>query len=288
MKLPNVEYASPTSLDEAVRLLATPDAKILSGGQSLLPMMAYRLAEPSILVDIARIPDIDKIVFGKETISIGSRVRWRDILAERRFKTMHPLLIEAVSNVAHYQIRNRGTIGGSIAHADPAAEIPALALACEAEIVVLGDGGYRSIRAADFFIGALVTALEPTDIITEIRFPAWPSNRRFSFQEFARRRGDFALAGACLYYDLNPEGRIQHARLVGFGATEMPVRIEKAEAEMLGKRPDQMLAAACGDIARETIEFIGDLHGPADYRRALLGTMVERALIQSFSPRQDR
>jgi carbon-monoxide dehydrogenase medium subunit len=288
MKLPNVEYASPTSLDEAVRLLATPDAKILSGGQSLLPMMAYRLAEPSILVDIARIPDIDKIVFGKETISIGSRVRWRDILAERRFKTMHPLLIEAVSNVAHYQIRNRGTIGGSIAHADPAAEIPALALACEAEIVVLGDGGYRSIRAADFFIGALVTALEPTDIITEIRFPAWPSNRRFSFQEFARRRGDFALAGVCLYYDLNPEGRIHHARLVGFGATEMPVRIEKAEAEMLGKRPDQKLAAACGDITRETIEFIGDLHGPADYRRALLGTMVERALIQSFSPRQDR
>jgi carbon-monoxide dehydrogenase medium subunit len=287
MKLPNIEYASPTSLDEAVRLLATPDAKILSGGQSLLPMMAYRLAEPSLLVDIAGIPDIDKIVFGKQTISIGSRVRWRDILTERKFKTAHPLLIEAVSNVAHYQIRNRGTIGGSVAHADPAAEIPALALACDAEIVVVGENGCRSIAARDFFVGALVTALEPTDVITEIRLPAWPLHRRFSFQEFARRRGDFALAGVCLYYDLNPEGRVSHARIVGFGATEMPVRIEQAEAVMLDAHPDRALAAVCGNIARETVESIDDVHASARYRRALLGTLVERAVLQSLQPRQD-
>ena len=132
---------------------------------------------------------------------LGALVRWRDIQDDERLATAHPLLAAAIEHVAHYQIRNRGTVGGSMAHADPAAEMPGIAVTCDAEIVVTGKAGARTIKAADFFLGALTTALEPDEIITEIRLPAWPAKRRWGFQEFARRRGDFAMAGVALFYD---------------------------------------------------------------------------------------
>ena len=132
-------------------------------------------------------------------------VRWREILDDARLRTAHPLLVAAVEHVAHYQIRNRGTVGGSIAHADPAAEMPGIAVTCEAQIAVVGKAGARVIAACDFFRGPLMTALEPDEIITEIRLPAWPARRRFGFQEFARRRGDFAMAAAALFYDVDGE-----------------------------------------------------------------------------------
>ncbi|HEY4403813.1 MAG TPA: FAD binding domain-containing protein, partial [Xanthobacteraceae bacterium] len=188
MKLPPFEYACPTMLSEAVALLAARngDAKLLAGGQSLVPMLAFRLAEPTLLVDLRKLPELRTIGISGNGVVLGSMVRWCDILADARLRTAHPLLRAAVTEVAHYQIRNRGTIGGSIAHADPAAEMPGIVLACEAEIATVGSAGARVIKAKDFFIGPLMTVLEPDEIIVEIRFPAWPAPRRWGFQEFAR------------------------------------------------------------------------------------------------------
>src|SRR6266702_7606943 len=203
MKLPPFDYACPTTLPEAVQLLSAPggDAKLIAGGQSLVPMLAFRLAQPALLVDLRKLADLRGIRISDKTVTLGAMVRWREIEDDARLTTAHPLLKAAIAHVAHYQIRNRGTVGGSIAHADPAAEMPGIAMTCDAEIAVVGQSGPRVIRAADFFQGALTTALTSDEIIVEIRLPAWPEGRRWGFQEFARRRGDFAMAAAAVFYD---------------------------------------------------------------------------------------
>src|SRR5262245_63511766 len=198
MKLPPLEYACPATLAEAVALLAAHggEARAIAGGQSLMPMLAFRVVAPALLVDLRKLPELKEIRIAADGVRLGAMVRWRDIEDDARLATAHPLLKAAIEHVAHYQIRNRGTVGGSIAHADPAAEMPGIAVTCDADILVTGKSGSRVIPAADFFLGALTTALEPDEIITEIRMPAWPARRRFGFKEFARRRGDFAMAGA--------------------------------------------------------------------------------------------
>src|SRR5262250_1196714 len=194
MKLPAFDYACPATLAEAVALLASRDeARVLAGGQSLVPMMAFRVASPSLLVDLRKLSDLRQIAIDNSGVRLGAMVRWRDIEDDGRLNAAHPLLKAAVSHVAHYQIRNRGTVGGSIAHADPAAEMPGIALTCEAEIVAMGKAGPRALNA--------------DEIIVEIRLPAWPAGRRWGFQEFARRRGDFALAAAALFYDADASGK---------------------------------------------------------------------------------
>src|SRR5712691_4786324 len=209
MKLPRFEYACPTTLSEAVALLASHDgeAKALAGGQSLVPMLAFRMASPALLVDLRKLPGLREIKIGDDGVRLGAMVRWRDILDDARLERAHPLLVAAVEHVAHYQIRNRGTVGGSLAHADPAAEMPGIVVACEAEIAVAGTAGARVIAAADFFQGPLTTALAPDEIIVEVRLPKWPARRRWGFQEFARRRGDFAMAAAAVFYDLDDGGK---------------------------------------------------------------------------------
>ena len=168
MKLPHLDYQAPTSLDEAVALLAAGDggARPLAGGQSFVPIMAFRLAEPSMLVDLRNIPGLDQIEISDEGVRIGAMVRWRDILDDARLVRALPLLPAAIDHVAHYQIRNRGTVGGSLAHADPAAEMPTIALTCDAVIEVIGSKGKRAIAAADLFTGPLMTSLESDEIIT--------------------------------------------------------------------------------------------------------------------------
>src|SRR5438045_3937189 len=215
MKLPPFEYACPTSVSEAVALLASHDGdtKALAGGQSLVPMLAFRLASPALLVDLRKLAELRRIRITSDGVALGGMVRWREIEDDVRLRTAHPLLLAAIGHVAHYQIRNRGTVGGSIAHADPAAEMPGIAMTCEAEIVAMGKAGPRTIKAADFFQGALTTALLPDEIIVEIRLPAWPAGRRWGFQEFARRRGDFALAAAALFYDTDPGGKATNAHV---------------------------------------------------------------------------
>ena len=175
MKLPPFEYACPTTLSEAVALLASHagEAKPLAGGQSLVPMLAFRVASPSLLVDLRKLSELRQIRITDAGVTLGAMVSWREILDDARLLTAHPLLVAAVRHVAHYQIRNRGTVGGSVAHADPAAELPAIVVTCAAKIDVVGKAGERVIAAADFFRGPLITALEPDEIITAIRLPAW-------------------------------------------------------------------------------------------------------------------
>src|SRR5436853_1751887 len=208
MKFAPFDYAAPTSVAEAVALLAQAGgkAKALAGGQSLLPTMAFRMATPTLLVDLCKIPGLDKIAIDDNGVRLGARVRWRDIEEDTRLKTAHPLLVAAIQHVAHYQIRNRGTVGGSCAHADPAAEMPGIAVTCDVEIRVLGAKGERVIPAGRFFTGALTTALADDEIIVEARLPAWPAKRRWGFEELARRRGDFALAGIAAFYDVDAAG----------------------------------------------------------------------------------
>ena len=287
MKLPPFEYACPTKLSEAVALLASRngDAKVLAGGQSLVPMLAFRLAAPALLVDLRKLPDLRKIDISASGVTLGSMVRWCDILADARLRNAHPLLVAAVDHVAHYQIRNRGTIGGSIAHADPAAEMPGIALTCEVEIATVGSAGPRVIAAEGFFVGPLMTVLEPDEIIVEIRFPAWPAQRRWGFQEFARRRGDFAMAAAAVWYDQDDSGKARNAHVGVIGVGDRPQRLTAVEAVLNGRIIDAAAIAQAEAAASAAVDPQADIHASADYRRALVGTMVERALRSAAATR---
>ncbi len=280
MKLPPFEYACPATLNEAVALLAAHDgeAKPIAGGQSLMPMMAFRIAQPSLLVDLRKLPDLNRISIGPDGVRLGAMVRWRDIQDDKRLKTAHPLLQAAIEHVAHYQIRNRGTVGGSVCHADPAAEMPGIAVTCDAEMTAMGKGGQRVIKAADFFLGALTTALKPDEILTEVKLPAWPAARRFGFQEFARRRGDFAMAGVAVFYDLDASGKATNAHVGVIGVGDRQRRLAKAEATINGRSVDDATIAKAAEAASAEVEAQADIHASAAYRSALTGTLLERAL----------
>jgi len=283
MKLPAFEYACPATLSEAVALLASHDgdAKAIAGGQSLVPMLAFRVASPSLLVDLRKLPGLDQIRITEAGVGLGALVRWRDILDDARLRHAHPLLAAAIKHVAHYQIRNRGTVGGSIAHADPAAEMPGVVVTCEAAIAVTGKSGARVIPADSFFQGALTTALASDEIITEIRFPAWPPGRRFGFEEFALRRGDFALAAAAVFYDQDAGGRAANAHVGVIGVGDRPVRLATVEAALDGARVDAAVIARAAAAASAAVDPQDDIHASAAYRRSLVGTMVERALLSA-------
>jgi carbon-monoxide dehydrogenase medium subunit len=218
MKLPPFEYARPTSIAEAVALLVSHggDAKPLAGGQSLVPMLAFRVAAPSLIVDLGKLPELRQIGISDDGVTLGAMVRWCDILIHERLRTAHPLLVAAVGHVAHYQIRNRGTVGGSIAHADPAAEMPCIAVTCEADIAVVGEPGTRVIAAAEFFQGPLLTALKPDEIITEIRLP-----RCFTIRTPAERRATPMSASSALLT----------------GRCASPLRKTRSTAPRLTKKP---------------------------------------------------
>ena len=279
MKLPPFEYACPTSVAEAVALLAghDGDAKPLAGGQSLVPMLAFRVASPSLLVDLRKLEELRQIKIAQDGVALGAMVRWRDILEDVRLAKAHPLLVAAVEHDAHYQIRNRGTVGGSMAHADPAAEMPGIAVTCDAQIGVVGKAGSRVIAAGDFFQGPLMTALRADEIITEIRLPAWPGKRRFGFQEFARRRGDFAMAAAAVFYD-DDSGTARNAHVGVIGVGDRPMRLPSVEAILNGQKINEALIAKAEAAASAAVDPRDDIHASGAYRKALVGVMVERAL----------
>jgi CO/xanthine dehydrogenase FAD-binding subunit len=279
MKLPPFDYACPSTLPEAIELLAShDDAKAIAGGQSLVPMLAFRLAQPSLLVDLRKLADLRGIRISDAGVTLGAMVRWRDIEDDERLETAHPLLKAAISHVAHYQIRNRGTVGGSVAHADPAAEMPGIAVTCDAEISVVGKSGAHVIQAADFFQGALTTALTTDEIIVEIRLPAWPAGRRWGFQEFARRRGDFAMAAAAVFYDQDERGKARNAHVGVIGVGDRPLRLTAVEDVLNGESIDEATIAKADAATSAAVEPQDDIHASAAYRRSLVGTMVERAL----------
>ena len=283
MKLPPFDYACPASIAEAVSLLASHEgeAKVIAGGQSLIPMMAYRLATPSLLVDLRKLPGLDRIEVGTKEIRLGAKVRWRDILDSAKLRKAHPLLIDAISHVAHYQIRNRGTVGGSLAHADPAAEMPGIAVTCNALIYIVGKAGERVLRADGFFLGALTTALQPDEIITEVRLPAWPATRRWGFEEFARRRGDFALGAVAVFYDEDGFGRAKDVHIGVIGASNRPRRVKGAEDVLNGRAVTGALIVEAGQAVSASVDPPDDIHASAAYRRALAGTLTERALTRA-------
>jgi aerobic carbon-monoxide dehydrogenase medium subunit len=280
MKLPPFEYACPTSVSEAVALLASHagEAKVLAGGQSLVPMLAFRVAQPSLLVDLRKLSELRRIGIADDGVRLGAMVRWRDILEDARLAAAHPLLVEAVRYVAHYQIRNRGTVGGSLAHADPAAELPGVTVTCEAKIAVLGKAGERLIEAADFFRGPLTTALATDEIVTEIRLPPWPARRRFGFAEFARRRGDFALAAAAVFYDEDSGGRAHNAHVGAVGIADLPLRLTVVEGALNGHNIDDAAIAKAAAAASAGVDPADDIHAGGAFRKTLIGVMVERAL----------
>jgi carbon-monoxide dehydrogenase medium subunit len=281
MKLPDFEFKSPTTVEEAVAMLMEADgeAKLLAGGQSLLPVMAFRLAAPAVLVDLSRVAALKGIRVDDRGVHIGAMTTWRDIEDDQRLKTAAPLVSAAIEYIAHYQIRNRGTIGGSLSHADPSAEMPGVVVTCDALLEVVSSDGTRLVPADEFFQGPLTTCLDPVEILTAVHFPLWSARRLWAFEEFAQRRGDFAYAGIALHYETSAKGAIEDAHVGLIGATSVPRRLAVAEAALNGRQLDEATIAAAARAASAAAEAEDDIHASGAYRRSLVGTLVERALI---------
>lgn len=285
MKPAPFNYHRPSSIEEAIGLLATyaGEAKLIAGGQSLMPMLAFRLLAPVALVDVAGLPGLDTITLDDDELRLGARVRWRDIEHHPMLASRYPLLLEAVRHVAHYQIRNRGTVGGSLAHADPAAEFPAVALLHDAKVEIAGPIGRRTIAVNDFLLGMLATDLAEDEIILGIRLPLCPEGPRWGFREFARRRGDFAMAGIALRFTC-ANGAIAAPVVVAFGVGPRAVRLADAEDLLRHARPQDDLITAFGAAVAGAAEMDppSDPQGSSDYRRALAATLAERALADAI------
>lgn len=281
MKPAPFEYFAPTDVVEALDLLAHygDAAKILAGGQSLMPLMSMRLARPRMLIDINRLTALAHISLGTDaTLAIGALTRQRAVERARVVQTHHPLLAAVMPSLGHFQIRNRGTIGGSIVHADPAAELPAVCLALEAEFGLRSTVRQRAVKAADFFLTYLTTAIEPDELLVDIRFPAWNPQWRWGFQEVCRRQGDFALVGAVALLQLDEDDICHAARLTMFGVGGTPVRLPRAEEMLAGQRLDRRLLDQLAIAVAAELQPDADMHASVDYRREVGGVVARRAL----------
>jgi aerobic carbon-monoxide dehydrogenase medium subunit len=290
-------FRAPRSLDEVLDLLGEhgDEAKIIAGGQSLVPMLAMRLARPAVLVDVNEVASLGGIRDRGDAVAFGATTREREAERSPLVAERTPVLAEALPFVGHVSIRNRGTIGGSIAHADASAELPAVAVVAEADMVVRSRRGERVVPADDFFVSHYTTALDDDECLVEVRIPGTPPAAGWSFQEVARRHGDFALVGAAAMVALdgngdgggNGNGTIGSARLCLFGVADRPVRPRAVEADLVGAKPSpDTLAAAAADAVRD-LEPPSDMHGSAAYRRHLAGVVARRALTAA-TDRADR
>ena len=279
MKLPYVEYEAPTTIAEAVDLLAEheDEASVLAGGQSLIPLMALRLARPAVLIDINGLSELSLVAVTDGRVAIGAMTREYVAEDSATVGDTVPLLAAALPLIGHEAIRSRGTIGGSLAHADPAAELPAVARALDAEFVVRGRAGERVVPAADWFEGYLTTARRPDELLVEVRFPAAGRGTGTSFQEVARRHGDFAVVGLAASLTLS-DGVISDARLAFSGVSDVPVRAAAAEDLLVGERPSAELFDEAARRAAEGIDPPADLHGSSDYRKKVAAALVRRGL----------
>jgi CO/xanthine dehydrogenase FAD-binding subunit len=280
-------YARPQSLADAVELLASADddVKILAGGQSLVPMLNLRLVRPSVLIDLNSVPGLDHITPGADGgLAIGALARHAALASSASVAERAPLLAEAARHVGHPAIRHRGTLGGSLAHADPAAELPAAPVALGAELRLHGGRGARTVRASEFFLGLMTTALQPGEILLEVRIPL--QGPGWGFAEVVRRAGDFALAGvaAVVVRAAGSSGRLASARLVGFGVGDRPVRFTAAEEILTnqGGDPGAALARAAA-AAAGACDPPDDVHASAEYRRHLAAMLTEDAVGQALA-----
>lgn len=281
LKPPPFHYHAPTSVEEAVGLLhelADQDAKVLAGGQSLMPLLNMRLARPRHLVDINGLAEIDYL---KETaeggVAIGALTRQRTLERSPVVAERLPLLAEAVPLIGDRTIRCRGTLGGSLAHADPAAELGAVVVALDAEMVVWGPGGTRTVPASEFFVSYLTTALGPDELLVEVRFPPSPHERGCAFVEFARQHGAFAIVAAAAVLDMS-DGHMAGIRVGLAGVGPTPIRARDAETLLVGRAPGREVFAEAAACAAGECEPDGDVHGSAQYRREMAEVYVRRAL----------
>jgi CO/xanthine dehydrogenase FAD-binding subunit len=279
MKLPHVEYEAPKAVSEAVGLLAEhlDEASVLAGGQSLIPLLALRLAHPAVLIDINGIAELSGVSATDGWVSIGAMTREYVTEESGTLAFTVPLLAAALPLIGHEAIRSRGTIGGSLAHADPAAELPAVARALDAEFVVRGPSGERVVPAAEWFEGYLMTSRRPDELLVEVRFPAARRGTGVSFQEVARRHGDFAIVGLAASLTLS-EGIISDARLAFAGVSDVPVRAVDAEGLLVGEAPSAELFDEAARRATDDIDPPADLHGSSDYRKKVAAALVRRCL----------
>ena len=280
MKSAPFDYEAPTTAEEAVGVLAEhgDEAKVLAGGQSLIPMLALRLAVFDRLVDVGRIPELQGIERRDDALWIGAATTDAAVERSAEVAAAVPLLARATPLIGHIQIRNRGTLGGSIAHADPAAEYPAVALALDAEMELQGPSGRRSVPAADFFTGVWSTALAPDDLLVGVTFPVWDGRCGFAVEEMARRHGDFAVAGAAVAVEIDGADVVQRCAvsLIGLGPT--PLRATAAEALVAGVDTGAVDATEVGwAAAAEAVDAPSDIHGSGSYRRRVAAAVVARA-----------
>ena len=284
MKPAPFEYFAPTSVEETCALLARygDDAKILAGGQSLVPLLALRLAQPAGLIDINPVHELDYIQANEGGLSIGARTRHRTLERSPVIREQLPLLSAAVEWIGHPQIRNRGTIGGSLVHADPAAELPALALALDATFTVVdSSGSKRRLKSDEFFVSFLTTALGTGELLSEVSFPTLPVGTGWSFMEVARRHGDFALVGGVATVTLDDARTCSDARIALFGVGETAVRSRSAEQALIGQKPDeQVIAAAAAEVVKD-IHPLSDVHATAAYRHYVARNLVAQALAEA-------
>lgn len=279
MKLPPFAYEAPTTVAEAIDLLAenADEASVLAGGQSLIPLLALRLARPELLIDINGIDGLSGISAADGWVTVGATTR--EYVAEESGTVADsvPLLAAALPMIGHEAIRSRGTIGGSLAHADPAAELPAVARALDAEFVVRGPSGERVIPAREWFEGYLITSRLPDELLVEVRFPAAGAGTGVSFQEVARRHGDFAIVGLAASLVLS-DGVISDARLAFAGLSDVPVRATAAEELLAGEPPSAELFDAAARRATDDADPPDDLHGSSDYRKTVAAVVMRRGL----------
>jgi CO/xanthine dehydrogenase FAD-binding subunit len=283
MKPAPFSYAAPSSLEEAIALLDAhgDKAKLLAGGQSLVPMMNFRLARPEHVIDLNRISGLDFIEEREGSLVIGAMTRQRSLENSELIRQHYPLLLEATELIGHTAIRNRGTVGGSIAHADPAAELPAVLLAFGGHVRVHGPQGTRQISAEAFFLTYFTTTLEANEILTEVHFPRWPRGTGWCFMEESRRHGDFAMVGVAVLLALDAERRCSRVGVVLTGVGGAPYQVTEASTILLGQVVDAARIAEVARAAAAGVDPEGDIHASADFRRHLSGVLTRRALTKA-------
>ena len=281
MKPAGFEYHDPTTLSEATALLGRlgEDARVLAGGQSLVPLMNFRLARPAHLVDLNGVTELDFLSVEGGELRIGAMTRQRALERSEAAAAGWPLLREAAGFIGHVQIRNRGTVGGSLAHAFPSAELPVAMVTLDAALILQGEGGERTVAAEEFFLGTMTTTLEPGELLHEVRVPAAAAGSGASFREVSRRYGDFALAGAAALVNLDRDGTVARARLTLTGS--VPIRARDAEAAVMGEKPSEALFREAARRAVADIEQDSDMHASAEYRRRACEALARRALAEA-------
>ena len=288
MKPPRFHYCAPHMLDEALALLDQnrEDTKVLAGGQSFVPLLNMRLASPTYIVDINHIDELHYIEQEDSYLAIGATVRQRQVERSVLVQKKHPLLVEVIKHIGHMQIRNRGTIVGSVAHADPSAELPALLTCLNGEVLVQSIHGERVIKAEKFFTGYLSTAIEPGEMLTEVRFPLITPEAGWAFLEFARRAGDYALVGAAAVLNPAADDHCMSAHIAYLGIAGAPIRGYDVEAAIVGTALDDAAIDAAAEASSMLVsDDMGDVHATVEYRRVLTGELTKRVLRNAWERR---